>query len=72
MYRYRLVDVESGSDLGAFVSMRLALQVGETFARAPTEWFVIENVVAAEEHENFRSYLIVQRLDAKPHRDVEA
>jgi hypothetical protein len=48
------------------VSMRLAFQAGETIARAPTERFVIVNVVEAEEHENFRAYLVVQRLDGKP------
>jgi hypothetical protein len=61
MYRYRLIDEESGVDLGAFVSMRLAFQVGESIARAPTERFVTVNVVDAEEHENFRAYLVVQR-----------
>jgi hypothetical protein len=66
MYRYRLIDEESGVDLGTFVSMRLAFQVGESIARAPTERFVTVNVVDAEEHENFRAYLVVQRRDGKP------
>jgi hypothetical protein len=65
MYRYRLVDVESGTDLGFFASMRLAFQVGETIARAPTEWFVIENVVEPEKHENFRAELVVTALSVR-------
>jgi hypothetical protein len=28
---------------------------------------VIENVVEAEEHEDFRAYLVVQRRDGKAH-----
>jgi hypothetical protein len=71
MYRYRLVDEESGADLGPFVSMRLAFQVGETIARAPTDRFVIVNVVEAEEHEKFRAYLVVHRRDGKPHPDAK-
>ncbi len=68
MYRYRLLDEESGTDLGPFVSSRLAFQVGEEFARIPAERFTLVNVVEAE-NENFRAYLIVRPLQGERRND---
>jgi hypothetical protein len=61
MRRYRLIDEESGADLGPFVSQRIAFQVGEQLARIPAERYVLVNVVPAE-NENFRAYLVVRQL----------
>jgi hypothetical protein len=62
MYRYRLVDHENGADLGPFVSLRLTFAVGEKIARKPDERFEVVNIVTAEPHENFRAFVVVQRL----------
>ena len=59
MYRYRLVD-EQGVERGAFLSPRLAFQIGEELARSPGERYRILRVVEAEPHENLRAYLIVE------------
>jgi hypothetical protein len=61
MRRYRLIDEETGTDLGPFVSHRAAFHVGEQLARIPDERYVLVNVVAAE-NENFRAYLVVTQL----------
>ena len=60
VYRFRLVDADTGADLGPLVSARLTFAVGETIARHPDERYQIANVVAPE-NENFRAYLIVRR-----------
>ena len=60
VYRYRLVDEQTGRDLGPFASARLAFQVGESISRRPTERYEIANVVATEDNEPFRAYLIVR------------
>jgi hypothetical protein len=60
VHRYRLVDQETGRDLGPFVSPRLAFAVGETLARRPTERYEITRVVPAEDNEPFRAYLVVR------------
>jgi hypothetical protein len=62
MYRYRLVDHQSGADLGPFVSMRLTFTVGEKIGRMPDERFEVIKVVLPEAHEDFRAYLVVQPL----------
>jgi hypothetical protein len=62
MYRYRLIDEETGADLGPLVSMRLTFAPGETIGRAPAERFEILNVVEPE-NENFRGYLVVRKKD---------
>jgi hypothetical protein len=64
VYRYRLLDESDGTDLGPFVSMRLAFHPGETLARGAGERFELVNVVEPE-NENFRAYLIVRRLDVQ-------
>ena len=61
MYRFRLIDEESGADLGPFVSSRLAFQVGETVARSPNDRLVLVRAVEAGPHESFCAYLIVRR-----------
>jgi hypothetical protein len=62
MERYRLIDHETGADLGPFVSPRMTFAIGEAIARRPEERFEIVRVVKAEEHEDFRAYVVVQRL----------
>jgi hypothetical protein len=62
MYRHRLINHETGADLGPFVSRRPTFAVGETIARTPAERFEIVGVVRAEEHESFRAYVVVRRL----------
>jgi hypothetical protein len=59
MYRYRLVD-EEGVDRGAFASPRLAFQVGEELVGGLGEGYEIVQVVAAEDTERFRAYLVVR------------
>jgi hypothetical protein len=59
MYRYRLVEEETGRDLGPFVSARLAFQVGERIATRPGARYEIVRVVATENSEAFRAYLVV-------------
>jgi hypothetical protein len=61
MYRFRLIDAETASDLGPFVSHRLIFRVGESLMRAAGEWFELREIVPAE-NENFRAYLVVQQL----------
>jgi hypothetical protein len=67
LHRYRLIDQATGTDLGPFVSERLAFQPGERLTRASGEQVELVNVVDPErERENFRAYLIVRRLEDKP------
>lgn len=61
MYRYRLVDVESGADLGPFVSLRMTFAAGEKLGRTPGERFTVVNVTDAEERDNVYAYLVVRR-----------
>jgi hypothetical protein len=60
MHRYRLIDEASGTDLGPFVSARLAFQPGETIERGADERLELVTVVPPE-NENFRAYLVVRR-----------
>jgi hypothetical protein len=69
MYRYRLLDQATGSDLGPFVSVRLTFEPGERLSRASREQFELVNVVEPE-NENFRGYLVVRRLEDEPERSV--
>jgi hypothetical protein len=62
MYRYRLVEDETGADLGPLVSQRLTFAPGETISRGLSERFEVMNVVEPE-NENFRAYVVVRRLD---------
>lgn len=59
VYHYRLVDEETGADLGPFASPRLAFQVGETIATRPGARYAIRRVVPTEHDEPFRAYLVV-------------
>jgi len=61
VYRYRLIDAETGAELGPLVSPRLVFQPGELLARSGGERFELLKVVAAE-NENFRAYLVVTPL----------
>jgi hypothetical protein len=67
MYRFRLIDGETASDLGPFVSHRFVFQVGEMLRRADGEWFELREIVPAE-NENFRAYLVVSRRDGHGYR----
>ena len=62
MYRYRLIDAETGAELGPLVSRRLAFEPGESLARTGGERFELLKVVPAE-NENFRAYLVVMSRD---------
>lgn len=59
MYRYRLIDETSGSDLGPLVSLRLTFARGELIQRRGDERFVVVNVVEPE-NESFRAYVVVR------------
>jgi len=61
VYRYRLIDAETGAELGPLVSPRLAFQPGELLARTGGERFELLRIVPAE-NENFRAYLVVTPL----------
>jgi len=59
MYRYRLIDEQTGDDLGPFVSLRLTFAPGELIARTGSEHLHVVNVVEPE-NEAFRAYLVVR------------
>ena len=59
MYRYRLIDEQTGADLGPFVSLRLTFATGESIGRAGGERFTVVNVIEPE-NENFRAYVVVR------------
>ena len=65
MYRFRLLDIVSGADLGPFVSPRRSFQIGEILVRPRGERFTVREVVEPE-NENFRAYLVVSPIDAEP------
>ena len=60
MYRYRLIDEETGEEIGPLISARLTFAVGEELSRNPDERFVVTALVEPE-NENFRAYLVVRR-----------
>ena len=60
MYRYRLIDEETGKEIGPLVSLRLTFAVGETITRTADERYVVSAVVEPE-NENFRAYLVVRQ-----------
>jgi hypothetical protein len=62
MYRYRLVDHQNGADLGPLVSMRLTFAAGERIGRSADGRFEVISTVLAEPYEDFRAYVVVQRL----------
>jgi hypothetical protein len=59
MYRYRLIDQDTGSDLGPFVSQRLVFAPGEQIARGRGERFIVVRLVEPET-EAFRAYVVVR------------
>ncbi len=59
MYRFRLIDQDSGADLGPLVSQRLLFAPGELIARRYGERFEIVRTVEPES-ETFRAYLVVR------------
>lgn len=61
MYRYRLIDCESGDPIGPLVSARLEFEAGESLARRDEERFELVTIVPAE-NENFRAYLVVRDM----------
>ena len=60
MYRYRLIDEETGSDLGPLISSRLTFAVGEEISRRSGERYTVRALVEPE-NENFRAYVVVRR-----------
>lgn len=62
VHRFRVIDEESGADLGPFVSSRLAFQVGETVGRNPDDRLMIVRVVEAEPQDSFHAYLVVRQM----------
>lgn len=58
MYRYRLIDTETGDDIGPLISARLTFAAGELVAWKG-ERFEVVKVVPAE-NENFRAYIVVR------------
>jgi len=64
MYRYRLIDAESGDAIGPLVSARVEFQAGESLARRDDERFELVKIVPAE-NENFRAYLVVRDVSQR-------
>ena len=60
MYRYRLIDEETGTDLGTLISLRLTFAIGEEISRRSGERYVVTALVEPE-NENFRGYVVVRR-----------
>jgi hypothetical protein len=64
MYRYRLIDAESGDAIGPLVSALVEFQAGESLARRDDERFELVKIVPAE-NENFRAYLVVRDVSRR-------
>jgi hypothetical protein len=64
MYRYRLIDAESGDAIGPLVSARVEFRAGESLARRDDERFELVKIVPAE-NENFRAYLVVRDVSQR-------
>jgi hypothetical protein len=62
MYRYRLIDGQTGSELGPLIPPRLSFRPGELLARISGEGFRLLRTVPAE-NENFRAYLVVTAVE---------
>jgi hypothetical protein len=60
MYRFRLIDEDTGGDLGPLISSRLTFVVGEELSRRSDERFVVMAMVEPET-ETFRAYIVVRR-----------
>ena len=60
MYRYRLIDEDTGSDIGPLISPRLTFAVGEEISRRVGERYVVTALVEPE-NENFRAYIVVRQ-----------
>ena len=58
-FRYRLIDADTGTDLGPFVSKRNDWKAGERFGRSKGEDMVITAVIEPEDDVGFRAYLVV-------------
>ena len=59
MYRYRLIDAETGEEMGPFVSARLTFAPGETVVWREGVRLEVVKLVPPE-NENFRAYLVVR------------
>ena len=60
MYRYQLIDEETGSDIGPLVSARLTFAIGEEISRKPGDRYVVKALVEPE-NDDFRAYIVVCR-----------
>ena len=58
MYRYRLIDEETGSDIGPLISARLTFAIGEEISRGSGERYIVKALVEPE-NESFRAYIVV-------------
>jgi hypothetical protein len=58
LYRYRLIDAE-GNDLGPFVSGDSDVQAGRTIPNGAGKIWHVTAVVAPEQDDAFRAYLVV-------------
>jgi hypothetical protein len=58
VYRYRLIDEETGDDIGPLISLRLTFAVGEEIARRSGERYVVRALVEPE-NENLRANVVV-------------
>jgi hypothetical protein len=67
MYRYRLIDGETGTDIGPLISPRVTFALGEEIIRRRGERYVVTALVEPET-ETFRAYIVVRR----PYREVAA
>lgn len=63
MYRYRLIDQDTGSDIGPLISGRLTFAVGEEISRNSRERYVVMGMVEPE-NENVRPYIVVRQTQA--------
>jgi hypothetical protein len=59
MYRYRLIDEETGTPSAPLISLRLTFAGGEEIARSSGERYVVSALVEPE-NENFRPYVVVR------------
>jgi hypothetical protein len=60
VHRYRLIDQDTGGDIGPLVSGRLTFAVGEEISGRCGERYVVMGMVEPE-NENFRAYIVVRQ-----------
>ena len=63
-FRYRLINAADGRDLGPFVSKRDDWKTGDRLGRSKGEDMVVTAVIAPEDDEGFRAYLVAAPAEA--------